>query len=135
MSNPVLTVKRNKIFDTIQQAELPLCAQEINDALPDVNLATIYRGVKYLEEKRLIDGFTIVCEKDGIVRYYSKKQVPHCHYFHCTRCHRFFPFTDCSIHDRILLFEKEKSCRVNNHVLYLTGICEKCESPAPHSPL
>ncbi|MBN2041522.1 MAG: transcriptional repressor [Spirochaetes bacterium] len=122
-----LTSRRKKILDTVNKTPLPVSARDVYESVKKkINLATVYRGLQYLEDNNYIEAFTIACSREGTVRYYHGKELPHRHFFHCELCHKFLPFLSCSLNKELELFEKYNNCSVNRHVLYLTGICGSC---------
>jgi Fe2+ or Zn2+ uptake regulation protein len=102
-------------------------AREVFNALnKEINLATVYRGVSYLENRGLIEGFTFSCSDEGTVRYYFNTGDDHTHFFHCTRCHSFTALEECSLDEVINRFEEKNGHQVDTHVMYLSGICRDC---------
>lgn len=122
-----LSENRKTILKLIESSSTPISASEIYQSLEkQINLSTIYRALLFLEKKKLIEGFTIPCEKEGVLRYYYKKEDPHSHFFHCKECHSFSPFKQCAIEEEIKKFEHQTGNKVLFHTLYFTGICKKC---------
>jgi len=121
-----LTKHRTTVLNIIKKAEVPLNARGVHSKAKEINLATIYRALQYLEENRYVTGFTIVCAKEGIIRYYYKQAQPHTHFLHCEECHSFFPYMDCTISHSIREIEKQYNFSVYSHVLYFIGKCKDC---------
>lgn len=120
------TKKQISILDCINHSDTPLSAAQILEKMQNINLATVYRGLKALESAGKIEGFTISCDKEGIVRYYFRYQRDHVHFFHCTNCHCFIPFDSCTLQKELSRFEKEQDCAITGHTMYVTGLCSRC---------
>ena len=85
--NEELTLRRIMILDVVNKTQLPVSAKDIYKSIKnELNLATVYRGLQYLEENNYIETFTIACSKEGTIRYYHGKKLPHRHFFHCESC-------------------------------------------------
>ncbi|MFP4385059.1 MAG: Fur family transcriptional regulator [Spirochaetia bacterium] len=123
----MLTENRRKILETISGSPVPMHAREVYIALnEDINLATVYRAVNFLEKRGLIEGFTFSCSDEGTVRYFFSAGHGHTHFFHCTRCHSFTGLKECSLDSLIKRFEEKNGHQVDTHVMYLSGICRDC---------
>ena len=128
-----LTSHREEILNIIKKSPVPINAAAIHDEVKErINLATVYRALKFLEEHNLADGFTILCKSEGTVRFYTEKSRHHNHYFHCELCHKFSLFGACTLKDSIKNFEKNTDYTVHEHTLYLTGICKDCKTGTAH---
>lgn len=124
------TPKRQLVLEIIESSDCPLSSQEIFARRKgEINLATVYRSVNYLEKQNLIEGFSLFSESKGSVRFYFRKRRPHLHFFFCGRCHSFTPFHDCifSRQSRAEIEEKYQH-KIQSHVLYFTGLCRDCQS-------
>lgn len=122
-----LSAKRKTILDTLNHADSPMTAKEIFDIHKQaINLATVYRALGYLEKSHLIEAFTLVCSKEGVVRFYHRKTEPHVHFFHCEECHTFIPVDSCPLAALHNTMTPDSGHVVNTHTLYFTGICKLC---------
>ena len=122
-----LTSHREEILRIVKDAETPLSAGTIHDRVRDrINLATVYRALRYLEERNLLEGFTVLCRAHGTIRYFVEKKQRHHHYFLCEGCHGFTPFDACRLRNSIGEFENKTGNRVLEHTLYLSGLCSAC---------
>jgi Fur family ferric uptake transcriptional regulator len=129
-----LTIHREEILSIIRKSPVPVNAASIHEEVKErINLATVYRALKFLEDHNLAEGFTILCKSTGTVRFYTEKSRNHNHYFHCEKCHRFSVFGACKLKDSIRNFEKDTENTVYEHTLYLTGICRDCKSEISQS--
>jgi Fur family ferric uptake transcriptional regulator len=123
-----LTKHRQRIFEVVDCTSVPVDAREVYHKLGrKINLATVYRGLQYLETHNYIRGFTLNCEKYGTVRLYHRICEPHIHFLHCQNCHRFFSYTGCLIDELQEEIKKEYRFNISHHVLYFIGTCEPCE--------
>lgn len=105
----------------------PLNAQQLYLKLDSgIDLATVYRGLQYLENQDLVGSFVFECKKRGIERYYFCKKIRHIHYMHCERCHKFIPFSYCPFEESFKMIENEYGFKVNDHDITLKGICINC---------
>lgn len=124
-----LTMHREEILSIIMKSPVPINAATIHEEVKDrINLATVYRALKFLEKHNMANGFTILCKSQGTVRFYTEKSRHHDHYFHCEECHRFFIFGACKLSESIRNFERDTDNTVHEHTLYLTGMCKDCKS-------
>jgi Fe2+ or Zn2+ uptake regulation protein len=79
---PKLTKKRQAIMDLLQSQEHHMqTAQSIKIALPDIDLATIYRGLEYLHNHGLIDKI-VLPNQEAAYEYTTRKH----HHAICTTC-------------------------------------------------
>jgi len=123
-----MTKNRQKIYDCITGESTPLNASQIYKKTgAKMDLATIYRGLQFLEEKNLISSFVFSCEDRGMERYYTREEAEHTHYMHCRKCHRFFPFPFCPLRDRVDLSEDLEGFQVESHSITLLGVCRDCQ--------
>lgn len=121
------TETRELILKTINKGNTPLTAQQVQMRSGlDINLATVYRALHYLEEIDKVESFTMLCSRDGTNRYFHSKTSPHCHFFHCEECHTFIPIERCPVTSEISNVEQELGCTVRSHVLYYVGLCAEC---------
>lgn len=117
------TENRKKIFNLISSSEKPLNADQIYDRLrPDVNLSTIYRGIEYLQSKKLIRSVSF----GSVIKYfYSSNQ--HKHFLYCEDCHEIMVFNDCAAEKLQKAVTKKFNFNIDDHVFYFVGTCEKCQ--------
>lgn len=124
-----MTKLRKKVFDTLVKSDTPLSASGILAMMPaDCHQATVYRALRYLEEKGYIDSFVLPCSEHGTEKYYTEscERGQHAHWFHCTGCHRFIRLEDCNLADIVNDMEKSHKIAIKSHVLYFTGLCSDC---------
>ena len=121
-----MTNKRKEILAAVSSSEIPLSAAAIHARLGTMDLATVYRGLHYLEKNDFITSFHFTCETRGGERYYFGSEAGHLHFFHCRRCHIFIPIEECGIFSVEKEVEKRYAVNIENHILHYTGCCGKC---------
>lgn len=123
-----MTRKRQRILDCITEISSPINAAQIHRITNnEMDLATIYRGLQYLEDQRYIRSFVYSCDERGMERYYTKASAEHVHFMHCRKCHSFFPMPGCPLKDISGFEERIDGFLVENHTITLTGLCENCQ--------
>ena len=121
----ILNKNRKKIIDFIKNYKEPVNAQAIASFLKDeMDQATVYRNLNYLEKKQYIEGFIYNCRDTGIVKFYYQKNDKHFHFLHCKECHHFQAIEECN--NKIKELEEQNKIKIDNHIMYYTGICNKC---------
>lgn len=121
------TRQREAILANLKQAGRPLTPVEIADLasqdVQGINLATVYRNLKWMAESGEIA--TVECV--GQPARYEAAGLEHHHHFHCQQCDRLFDLSGC------LLSEIEKlvpqQFEVLHHHLQLSGFCSACKKP------
>lgn len=123
-----MTKKRSWILDLFRKYEQPLCAQQVYEKLKGtLDMATVYRGLKYLEGKEYIVSFILDCSHRGVERYYNLAGSQHRHYLHCVSCHSFTAVERCPL-GSLSSIEEETGFKVDEHFLTLKGICSNCRN-------
>lgn len=127
---PRFSKTRQQILAIVSQSPVPLSAHQVYGAFggSTVDLATIYRGLEFLEETSRLTSFSLRCSRAGTVRYFHTDDDAHLHFFHCVACHRFFPYHDCIIAEAVTAIEQKYKYSIHSHVLYFTGICNECKA-------
>ncbi|MDC7232729.1 MAG: Fur family transcriptional regulator [Spirochaetales bacterium] len=123
----MMTKKRRRLLELLQESVQPLSAQQVYEQMEEsLDMATVYRGLKYLEEAGEISSFLLDCSERGVERYYSQSSSCHRHFLHCVSCHSFTSLNECPL-GSLEKIEKETGFRVEEHYLTLKGTCEKCQ--------
>lgn len=119
------TKNRAKILSTFKSTSEPLCAEDIyNKVDRTINIATIYRNLNTLSNKRILNKIIF---DDGKM-YYRLNDSMHTHNLVCNICHNITPIKNCPI-DLISKNVKETTgYEITNHLLELRGVCPKCQS-------
>lgn len=122
-----MTKNRQKIYDCITGGSAPLNASQIYQKTgAEMDLATIYRGLQFLEEKKMISSFVFSCQDRVMERYYTQDEAEHTHYMHCRICHNFFPLPRCPFKDKLDRMDDMEGFLVESHSISLMGICRDC---------
>lgn len=120
-----LNKNRRKIIDFIKSYNEPVNARVIAQYFKnEMDQATVYRNLNYLEKNRYIEGFIYNCRYTGIVKFFYNKDDKHFHFLHCKECHHFQPIEGCNT--RMKELEEKNNIKIDNHIMYYTGICNKC---------
>lgn len=119
------TKNRAKILSTFKSTSEPLCAEDIyNKVDRTINIATIYRNLNTLSNKRILNKIIF---DDGKM-YYRLNDSMHTHNLVCNICHNITPIKNCPI-DLISKNVKETTgYEITNHLLELRGVCPKCQN-------
>ena len=109
------------------RAERPLSPQEVASAaakaIPDLNLATVYRNLKSM----VADGRIAVVAMVGQPPRYEVAGLEHHHHFHCESCDRLYDISECGDQYSGLV---PQGFEVKGHELQLSGVCSEC-APTP----
>jgi len=127
-----MTKNRQEILNIIKVNSSPLNASQIHSYSDNCSdLATVYRGLHYLENNDYVRSFVFDCHERGMERYYSLKKSVHEHFMHCEYCHRFFILDNCPFKNSFRQIEKNTGFRVEEHYITLKGICSECSRTIP----
>lgn len=122
-----MTDKRKEILSSISHTDVPLTASDIHRKYSEhMDLATVYRGLHYLEDRELIFSFHFICRQRGGERYYFRIKETHVHFFHCLGCHNFIPIKECALGDLEKELESRYKIKIEQHILHFTGYCTDC---------
>ena len=117
----------------LQASRRPVTVARLQDEL-GCSRATVYRALRWLEERGFAESFALHCEEHGTERYYVRSAETHRHWFHCESCHRFIDLGACRIEGLSAQLEKDLGVRINRHILYFVGCCPSCAACADGSP-
>lgn len=122
-----MTKAREAVLAAVDASAGPVAAADLRERLGgDMDLATVYRALSWLEGHSLVDAFPFACSERGVERYYVSKKGPHGHFFHCEGCHRFIPVRGCGAEGIVAELEERYGFVVTGHTLYFTGYCAEC---------
>ena len=125
----LMTKKRETLLKMLNESPIPLNAGQIHERLAgELDLATVYRGLKYLEDEEFLDSFLFNCLDRGTERYYTAKGDHHRHFLHCQDCHRFFVMDFCPLEESLGGIEEKYGFKISEHVLTIKGICRECQN-------
>ena len=108
--NIKLTTARVKLLEILQEADRPLCYEEIKNNI-SMDKATFYRNISKFEEEGILNAF----ESNDKKRYFEVKLNPHAH-FVCVKCN----IVECIKNIDITLPNYE----INNVII--NGTCPAC---------
>jgi Fe2+ or Zn2+ uptake regulation protein len=83
-----LTKKRQAILEVLKTSKEALSAAEVHAALPDIDLATVYRNLEYFTAEKLIKKLQLGSQEAR----FEYQHEPH-HHAVCTECERVIHFT------------------------------------------
>lgn len=123
-----VTKQRKNILEFLNQAEIPLTAEqiyvEIHKKQETMNLSTVYRTLESLIHADMVTKIHIQ-EYDSAL--YELKGIGHKHYLICTVCKKMIPFEDCPLHEYEDKLENDTGFEIYGHKLYMYGICKECK--------
>jgi Fur family transcriptional regulator, ferric uptake regulator len=119
------TLPRRKILEIFESAEHPhLTAEEVYQRLrssgEEVGLATVYRVLTQFESA----GLLIRHNFEGGRSVYEVNQGGHHDHMVCVSCGKVFEFYDKAIEERQHRMAEEAGFVMEEHSLYLYGVCE-----------
>lgn len=118
-----MTKQRQAILECFKREDRPLGVEEILadacKAVPQLNLATVYRNLKLLIDEGLI------CPVDlpGLKTRYESVGLKHHHHFLCNECDRVFDVKGCPEGISALV---PNGFQLTSHAITLEGFCEDC---------
>jgi Fur family ferric uptake transcriptional regulator len=119
---------RKQVVELLGRQGCALTALEIDERLPDVGRATVYRSLEQLEQLDLIQRVDVGGEAAGYERVEAGGH--HHHHIVCRRCGRVVPFEDDSLERAIRTLVKRTDFTVSSHEVTLRGECASCERAA-----
>lgn len=121
-----VTKARKLIISILEKSEKPISAEDLYEIFKkkeDSNLSTIYRNLKILKNKSVVE---IVCEIDGI-SYYRLKGKKHKHSIICESCGKIIPIDKCPIEKIEMDLEDKTGFVIDSHSLEFRGMCPDCQ--------
>lgn len=124
MKNLKNTKNRTLILNILKDSSSPLCAEDIyNNINKKINIATIYRNLNTLTDKRIL---VKTIFEDGKM-YYKISNDSHIHSLVCTICHSITPIENCPIDLIANTIKSNTGFIITSHSLEIRGICPKCQ--------
>jgi Fur family ferric uptake transcriptional regulator len=118
-----MTRQRQAIFDCFETSTGPLSVEELlklaADAVPHLNLATVYRNLKILVEEKMIAPVDL----PGQSTRYERIGLQHHHHFLCHNCNKLFDVEGCPQGISRLV---PKGFKLTSHTITLEGYCKEC---------
>ena len=125
-----LTAPRRAVLDAISGINRPFTIEELNERLPNIGRATVFRTIKLLQE------LEIVCRvplEDGGVRYERSRSGAHHHHLICSPCGSVTEFIDPALDAAIEQNAASAGFAIEGHSVELYGRCAPCQQAAPAS--
>ncbi len=127
------TLPRLKILSILEQAELRhLTAEDVYKILletgEEIGLATVYRVLTQFETA----GLVIRHNFEGGRAVFELNDASHHDHMVCLRCGSVIEFVDKTIEERQKRVAQEADFQLEDHALYLYGICKNCRLENAH---
>lgn len=123
-----VTTPRRKVLELLLLSKKPLTAEEVFDILEEqrveVDLASIYRTLNILEDKKAVDAIEF---SDGKKRFEVLTEGEHHHHMVCKCCGG---IQDIELKEEAKLIkriEKQTNFKVEKHQLEFFGCCANCQ--------
>jgi Fur family ferric uptake transcriptional regulator len=115
---------RRQVVELLADERCALTALEIDQRLPSVGRATVYRALDQLEELGLIERVDVRGDATGFERVDPTGH--HHHHIVCEQCGRVVAFEDDGLEQAILALTKRRDFNVSRHEVTLRGECANC---------
>jgi len=120
-----LTAQRQVILDLINAGNRHWDAEELSRSLSDagqaIGIATVYRGLAFLESEGLVESIQLADKK----RYERADKAHHDHMV-CTICGRIEEFSHATIEALQEAAAEKKGFVISGHQLVMFGYCANC---------
>lgn len=120
------TKQRLLVLETLAAEPHDATAQQIHARLREngerVGLATVYRALAVLREKRVVDELS---HRTGETCYRLCSPGHH-HHLVCSSCHRVEELSDCEIDEWVAKASKRHGFRPASHTVEVVGVCADC---------
>jgi len=119
------TRQRASILETFRDSPGPLSPQEVLEStkpqLPGLGIATVYRNIKAFVDNGTLQVVPVLGHPDR----YELAGKKHHHHFFCRVCQRAFEMEGCpGSLDQLA----PKGFKVEQHEIYLYGLCKGCKA-------
>ncbi len=118
-----LTPSRRAIVEKALAGEDLFSVSEIQDRLPRVGRATVFRTIRLLVELGLL---CRVLLEDGTPRYRPSAAAHHHHHLVCTGCGSVEDFAECDLSAVSAALAGRTNYEIQGHRLELFGLCPTC---------
>lgn len=123
---PRLTRQRQLIIDYLSQVDEFLTAQQVHAALRNddekIGLATVYRGLQWLEQAELIDSIRTTEGESA----YRRCSAAHHHHLICRRCGRAVEVAGEALEQWSQQVAAEYGFGEPEHFVEIYGLCPAC---------
>jgi len=122
------TLPRLKILSILEDVNVRHVSAEdvyklLLDSDEDVGLATVYRVLTQFEAA----GLVIRHNFEGGRAVFELNDVEHHDHMVCVECNRVIEFFDATIEERQRRVAEKEGFEIQDHALYLYGICANCQ--------
>jgi Fur family ferric uptake transcriptional regulator len=116
---------RRQVVDLLGTEGCAITALEIDERLPSVGRATVYRALEQLEALGLIQRVDLGGDAAGYERVDPGGH--HHHHIVCRQCGRVVAFEDEGLEEAIVALAQRPDFKVSSHEVTLRGECADCE--------
>jgi Fur family transcriptional regulator, ferric uptake regulator len=124
-----LTGPRRRVVEAAQRQSGPFTAdellQQLQDDLPRVGRATIFRTLDLLAQNNVLDRLH---RPDGCHSYVvATPGDPHHHHLICSACGVVVQFEDCTVEPLLAELSDRTQFSISGHWLEVFGLCAACQ--------
>jgi Fur family ferric uptake transcriptional regulator len=120
---------RRQVVEFLGEQDCALTALEIDERLPEVGRASVYRVLEQLEELELVQSLDVGREAKGYERVDPGGE--HHHHIVCSRCGKVVAFEDGRLERAIASVSSESGFEISGHEVTLRGRCDACAKSGP----
>lgn len=114
---------RQKVIELLGGESCAVTALEIDQRLPSVGRASVYRTLEQLEQLELVHRVDVGGE---MVAFERIDPGGHHHHMVCIRCGRLVPFSDAKLERAIETIGERAEFEITAHDVLLRGVCPRC---------
>jgi len=114
---------RQKVIELLGGESCAVTALEIDQRLPDVGRASVYRTLEQLEQLELVHRVDVGGE---VVAFERVDPGGHHHHMVCVRCGRLVPFSDPALERAVEAIGERADFEIAAHDVLLRGTCPRC---------
>jgi Fur family ferric uptake transcriptional regulator len=118
---------RRQVVDLLETEGCAITALDIDERLPGVGRATVYRALEQLEGLGLIQRVDLGGDAAG---YERVDPSGHHHHIVCRQCGRVVAFEDEGLEKAIVALAQRPDFKVSSHEVTLRGECANCKPEA-----
>ena len=115
---------RRQVIEFLGRQDCARTALEIDEGLPGVGRASVYRVLEQLERLRLVQALDVGREAKGYERV--EPGGHHHHHIVCGRCGKVVPFEDRGLERAIDSVSAGSGFEISGHEVTLRGRCARC---------
>jgi Fe2+ or Zn2+ uptake regulation protein len=124
-----MTVQRRLIITTLEKMTGHPTAEDIyaivHDCDPTINLSTVYRTLRWLEDEYLVHGR--VFEDDHRHEHFDPGEPQEHYHFLCLHCKQVIEFDSDLVETLKKQFEARSHAQVHTGSVVLYGLCDPCQ--------